>query len=117
MPEVLVDPQWLELVLQNLVFNAISHSPDGSTVTIKAVSDSGNCSIEIDNPMEDPLSTADLEDIFKRFWRKDSAREAGRHAGIGLSLVKSYVDLMQLDVQVTATNNQFCIVLRGIKIA
>ena len=117
MPEVLVDPQWLELVLQNLVFNAISHSPDGSTVTIKAVSDSGVCSIEIDNPMKDPLSTADLEDIFKRFWRKDSAREAGRHAGIGLSLVKSYVDLMQLDVQVTTTNNRFCIVLRGIKIA
>ena len=117
MPLVLADPQWLELVLQNLVFNAISHSPTGSRVTIKTVADATTCSLEIENPMEDPLATEDLEDIFKRFWRKDSARAAGRHAGIGLSLVKSYVDLMRFEVQATATNKQFCIVLRGMKIA
>jgi signal transduction histidine kinase len=117
MPVVLTDPQWLKLVLENLVFNAISHSPEGATVTLKAVVDDGKCAIEIENPMEDQLSTSDLGNIFKRFWRKDSAREAGRHAGIGLSLVKSYVDLMQLEVQVTVTGNRFCIVLSGMKIA
>lgn len=117
MPVVLTDPQWLKLVLQNLVFNAISHSPEGATVTLKAVVDDGKCRLEIENPMEDPLSTSDLENVFKRFWRKDSAREAGRHAGIGLSLVKSYVDLMQLEVQVAVTGDRFCIVLSGMKIA
>jgi signal transduction histidine kinase len=117
MPVVLADPQWLELVLRNIVFNAIAHSSAGSRVTVKIASDGVKCSIEIENPMEDPLSTADLEDIFKRFWRKDSAREAGRHAGIGLSLVKSYVDLMRFKVQVTVTDDRFCIVLSGMKIA
>ena len=117
MPVVLADPQWLELVLRNLVFNAISYSPAGSRVTIKTVSDGAKCSLEIENPMGDPLSTVDLEDMFKRFWRKDSAREAGRHAGIGLSLVKSYVDLMRFEVLATAADQRFCIVLRGMKIA
>ena len=84
---------------------------------IKTVSDGAKCSLEIENPMGDPLSTADLEDMFKRFWRKDSAREAGRHAGIGLSLVKSYVDLMRFEVLATAADQRFCIVLRGMKIA
>lgn len=117
MPVVLTDPQWLKPVLQNLVFNAISHSPEGSTVTLKAIADAGTCELEIENPMQDPLSAADLENIFKRLWRKDSAREAGRHAGIGLTLVKSYVDLMQLEVKVTVSDNRFCIVLSGMKIA
>ena len=116
-PLILADAQWLELILQNLIFNAIAHSPCGATVSLKTTMDSGYCEIKIENPMADPLSTKDLDFIFKRFWRKDVARESGRHAGIGLSLVKSYIELMGLDVHAKISGSRFCLVLSGIKIA
>jgi signal transduction histidine kinase len=117
LPLVLADNQWLELVLQNLIFNAVSHSPSGATITLTATTDADYCGLELENPMEDPLSAQDLDLIFKRFWRKDAARETGRHAGIGLSLVKSYVDLMDLKVHATISDNNFCISLSGLKVA
>jgi signal transduction histidine kinase len=116
-PVVLADAQWLELILHNLIFNAISHSTNGATITLNTRSDSGLCGLEIENPMQDPLSHQDLDLIFKRFWRKDVARETGRHAGIGLSLVKSYVKLMGLDVRASITGNKFNISLSGLKTA
>lgn len=67
--------------------------------------------------MKNPLSTQDLELIFKRFWRKDPARESGHHSGIGLSLVKSYADLMGLEVSASISGDLFRILLSRIKIA
>ena len=67
--------------------------------------------------MADPLSDQDLETVFKRFWRKDSARVTGRHAGIGLALVKSYVDLMGLEIKVSVADEIFHISLSAIRIA
>ncbi len=116
-PVILADAQWLELIVQNLIFNAISYSPGGATVTLTVVSDSGYCELKFENPMEDPLSSQDLDLIFKRFWKKDAARVTGRHAGIGLSLVKSYVKLMGLEVRATISDNNFCISLSGLKVA
>ena len=116
-PGILADGQWLELIVQNLIFNAVSYSPNGATVTLTAVLDSGYCELKFENPMEDPLSSQDLDMIFKRFWRKDAARVTGRHAGIGLSLVKSYVKLMGLNVRATTSDGNFCISLSGLKVA
>jgi two-component system sensor histidine kinase QseC len=115
LPKVVVDPQWLELILQNLLFNAISHSPHGSRIDIGAELDTKHCAIEFTNPMANPLSSTDLEMIFNRFWRKDLARETGRHAGIGLSLVKSYVGLMGLEVRASISDNLFRIRLAGLE--
>jgi two-component system sensor histidine kinase QseC len=117
LPKVVVDPHWLELILQNLLNNAISYSPPGCRIDIRAELDAKHCAIEFANPMADPLTAADLEVIFNRFWRKDLARETGRHAGIGLSLVKSYVDLMGLEINVSISDNLFRIRLAGLELA
>ena len=115
--DVVVDPQWLELILHNLLFNAISHSPPACRVEIGVETNAKHCAIEIANPMADPLSPADLDRIFDRFWRKDVARETGRHAGIGLSLVKSYVELMGLEIAATVRDGCFRIRLGGLELA
>ena len=117
LPVILADAQWLELILQNLIFNAIAYSPSGATVTLTAVSESGYCELKIENPMDDSLSSQDLGKIFERFWRKDAAREPGRHAGIGLSLVKSYAKLMGLEVRASISDDsQFGITLSKLEI-
>ncbi|MFT5220751.1 MAG: signal transduction histidine kinase [Planctomycetota bacterium] len=104
------------MLLNNLIFNAISNSPENTTVNITAELVDGYCSIEIYNEMLEPLSAADMDMLFKRFWRKDSARESGRHAGIGLSLVKSYVECMKIEVKASIKNDgRFAIRLAKIK--
>ncbi len=116
-PVVVADPQWLESMLQNLLFNAVSHSPQGANVGIEFDTDGGFCRLEIHNPMAVPLTAEDVEHVFQRFWRKDTARETGRHAGIGLSLVKSYADLMGIDIEAWAADGRFHITLSRIRIS
>jgi signal transduction histidine kinase len=115
--KVVVDSRWLELILHNLLYNAISHSPPGCVINIGITLAAKHCAIEFSNPMAEPLASVDLEMIFNRFWRKSLARETGRHAGIGLSLVKSYADLLGLEVNTSIRGNQFRITLAGIKLA
>lgn len=116
-PVIIADPQWLELMLHNLLFNAISHSPDGANVGIEIDVDGTFCRLEIHNPMSIPLTAEDMENVFQRFWRKDTARETGRHAGIGLSLVKSYADLMGIGIDAWVLEERFHIALSRIRIA
>ena len=117
MPDILIDTQWMELIVHNLVFNAISHSPDNAVVTIEVDSGDGFCSLTFSNPMAVQLEQQDMAMIFKRFWRKDAARETGRHAGIGLSLVKSFVGLLNLEVNAEIAQDQFRIRLSRIPIS
>jgi signal transduction histidine kinase len=64
------------------------------------------------------LSQQDQALIFNRFWRKDSARETGRHAVIGLALVKSYAGLMELELKTSIDeNSRFNIRLSNFRIA
>jgi len=118
LPTVRLDAQWLEMILRNLLYNGIVHGMRDSKITVRCETSGKRCALEIENPMQEPLSKDDLEQIFNRFWRKDSARKTGRHAGIGLSLVKAYADLMQLEVTATITaQNNFRIRLVGIPLA
>ncbi len=117
-PVITADEQWIELIALNLIYNAISHSTPGATININVTTDGNRCKLEVVNPMLEPLSDQDLEMIFRRFWRKDKAREIGRHAGIGLALVKSYADLMQLEVAAFTDNSgRYHIQLSNIRIA
>lgn len=116
-PVVIADPQWFELMLHNLLYNAVSHSPRGATVGIEIDLEDEYCRLEINNPMAIPLTAKDVEHVFRRFWRKDTARETGRHAGIGLSLVKSYADLMGIHVDAWIADDRFHISLSGIRVS
>jgi len=117
LPVLLVDANWFELLLFNLISNAIVHSPTNAGVKIEVIIDSDRCAIEIKNPMLHCLSSSDLTRIFDRFWRKDAARTDGEHVGIGLSLVKSYAACLNMEVVASITgDNMFNIRLSNIKI-
>ena len=116
-PVLLVDANWLELMLFNLIANAIAYSPRDVTVEIVISSHNDRCMIEIKNPMLEPLVADDINHIFERFWRKDSARTTGNHVGIGLALVKSYTEYLNLEVEAHISDEQvFCISISNIKI-
>jgi signal transduction histidine kinase len=86
-----VDPLRFGQVLDNLVENAVRHSPDGGSVTVAAVEVPG--AVEFDVRDDGPgIPTQELERVFERFYRADQARSAGE-SGLGLSIARWIVEL------------------------
>ena len=83
----------LDRALDNLMSNAIRHSPNNSEIEIKTEIDNENCYISISDQGEGVIEDS-LEKIFEPFHRLDTSRnrETGGF-GLGLSLVKQIVEL------------------------
>jgi len=88
--EVQADPQMLEIVLRNLVDNALRYCPDGSRIEIVAVQHAGQARIAVrdDGPGVDAESRQRLTE---RFFRVLGQGQQG--SGLGLSIVKRIADL------------------------
>jgi len=90
----------LEMIASNLLQNAAAYRTPNTAVTCAwAPSHDGDWMLSISNHAQD-LAREDLEHVFERFWRKDTARTGGSHVGLGLSLVQSLADMLGLGVTV-----------------
>jgi two-component system sensor histidine kinase BaeS len=86
-----VDPGRMAQVLTNILENALHHTPEGGNINLSArnVKDGVELTIEDSGP---GLAGEDVNRIFERFYRTDSARnrdEGG--SGLGLAIAKSIV--------------------------
>lgn len=88
----------LLMILSNLLGNTVFHSAPASVIRCAATQNGVVTYLTISNPVKD-LTTQDLTSIFERFWRKDVARSDGAHSGLGLSIVKAFSDLLNVDIQ------------------
>ncbi len=81
----------LEQVINNIISNALSFSPENANITIKALEGKNNVKILIED--QGPgIPKNKLEDIFERFYSERPHTEAyGRHSGLGLSICKQIV--------------------------
>jgi signal transduction histidine kinase len=90
---VLADPNRLEQALQNLVANAIRHTPTGRTVRVSA--DAGAEGVVLAVEDQGPgIAPEHLPRIFDRFYKVDQSRastEAPSGSGLGLSIVRAIV--------------------------
>ncbi len=100
------DPAKLREVVTNLLHNAIQYNrPDGA-VELKVARENGCLEVEVKDTGIG-ISPEARQHIFERFYRADPARSAdGLHAGLGLSIVKSYVDLMGGTIAVESTEGK-----------
>ncbi|MEZ5872959.1 MAG: ATP-binding protein [Nitratireductor sp.] len=88
---IVADPERLSQILANLIVNAISFSPDGGTVAIAARKSAGMQEISVCD--EGPgVPKSERSRIFGRFESRSSANRR-KGAGLGLSIVKSFVEL------------------------
>lgn len=88
---VRADPVKLQDAVRNLVENAVSYAPEGSTIQLSART--GGREVLLSVADEGPgIPEADLTRIFERFYRVDDARshDVGG-TGLGLSIVKHLV--------------------------
>ena len=96
------DPDRLEQSLQNLVANALRHTPDGGTIALSASRLEDRIILEVRDSGEG-IPPEHLPHIFDRFYKADGARRAASGSGLGLSIVRAIVRAHGGDV--TARNN------------
>jgi two-component system, OmpR family, sensor kinase len=87
------DGQRLHQALANLLSNARTHTPAGTTVTVTVGSAPGRGAAELSVTDDGPGIPAELQpDLFERFVRGDSSRSrAAGSTGLGLSIVAAVV--------------------------
>lgn len=86
------NPNLMDILLTNLLNNAIQYAPEGSTIYLNVLSGS----IEVRNPGI-PLSFPE-EKVFDRFQKGDHA-DAFHGNGLGLAIVKQICDTFQYNIQ------------------
>ncbi len=96
----------MDLVLGNLVDNALKYTPAGGEVSFSGWKEDDSIVFEVrDTGVGIPRTEADR--IFERFYRVDRARsrEMGG-TGLGLSIVRHILEILQGTVRVTSTPGQ-----------
>jgi len=100
------DPDKLREIVTNLLHNAIAYNRPHGSVGVAVSAHDGKLCLEVTDTGIGMGSEA-REHIFDRFYREDSSRHAeGMHAGLGLSIVKGYTDLMGGTIHVDSVEGQ-----------
>jgi signal transduction histidine kinase len=99
--EMVGDERRIKQVVFHLLTNAIKFSPEGGKVTLEAHRDADVVRISVvDSGIG--IATDDQEKVFDKFWRSEKAQSHHRSSGLGLSLVKSFVELHGGEVEVAS---------------
>jgi len=99
---VVVDPEGLQVILRNLVDNAVKYTPAGGAINVKLLCTGGEAALTVaDEGIGIPPQ--DLGRVFERFYRVDKARSRQLGGtGLGLSIVKHLAQIFGGTVGVTS---------------
>ena len=106
LPQVRGDKSRVTQILENLISNAWKYTPEGGQVTISArvVDDFVQVDVKDTGIGIDPK---DLSQIFDRFYRTEQAEvQAVDGSGLGLSIVRMFVELLEGKIWVESELNQ-----------
>ncbi|HWL90173.1 MAG TPA: HAMP domain-containing sensor histidine kinase [Actinomycetota bacterium] len=87
-------------VLQNLLVNAVRHTPADGTIRVEGRHHPGAVRLVVEDTGEG-ISEADLPHVFDPFYRADAAR-SGEGAGLGLALAERIVQALGGSIEVAS---------------
>jgi signal transduction histidine kinase len=90
--QVTADPDRLEQVIDNLVANALRHTPARGTIELSAAM-AGETLVARVADSGEGIAAEHLPHVFERFYKADAARAAASAgSGLGLSIAKAIVE-------------------------
>jgi len=93
LPYVSGDIGLIERVLENLIGNALTHTPAQGVIHLRVTVNGDEASIEVADTGRG-IAREDLSHVFERFFRAANPDwDKGAHAGLGLAITKSILDL------------------------
>jgi len=98
-PFVEADISLIERALENLIGNAIDHTPSGGTLTLSVQKNSGEVKVSV-RDSGSGISASELPRIFDRYYQVNNKHREGGHAGLGLAIVKRIMELHHSHIQV-----------------
>lgn len=96
---VVADRNRMEQLFINLLQNGIQFSPRDSEIRIRLVKQADTVEVNVEDEGQG-ISEEQLSYIWQRFYKTDKARTQKAGIGIGLSIVKSIMQLHQLEIHV-----------------
>ncbi|MBA2253454.1 MAG: ATP-binding protein [Nitrospirales bacterium] len=102
MPFVQADIALIERVLENLLDNALRHTPEGGMVTVSLSSGDLKMTVRVADSGRG-ISQKDLPYIFDRFYRgEDNQSETSEGAGLGLAIAKRILEIHGSRIEVVS---------------
>jgi signal transduction histidine kinase len=102
--QVVADPDRFEQVVENLVANALRHTPAGGTIELCARTEGDSVVVSVADSGEG-IAREHLPYVFDRFYKVDGARTNNHAAGsgLGLSIAKAIVERHHGSIRVAST--------------
>lgn len=99
----------LQRALSNVLANALEHTPEGGQIDVAITSQAGQITLTFTDNGEgiDPIH---LPQLFQRCYQVDAARSRPGSLGLGLSIVKSIIELHQGRVSIQSIPGQQTVV-------
>lgn len=99
--ELQTDAVILQVLLSNIIGNAIEYAPKQSQIELIVKQDYFVLINDAPN-----LTPKDVTHLFERLWRADKSRAHGQHAGLGLSIAKRCADLLGFSLTAQLDDSQ-----------
>ncbi len=103
---LIADPGMIEIIVENILTNAIKYSGKESSIDVKAVRNESSILFSVKD-YGIGMTEQEIKNIFDRFYRADESRssEAGGF-GLGLAISKKLCDIQDIKINVESTPGQ-----------
>jgi len=102
LPRVAAEIGLIERVLENLIENALEHTPRNGKVLVTLRQDAERVLVTV-NDSGRGIAPTDLPRVFDRFYQAGNEHRGKGHAGLGLAIAKQILDLHQQSIEVNST--------------
>lgn len=105
LPEATGDPTRMRQVLQNLLFNALRHTPEGGLIMVEGAAQRETVTLSVtDTGIGIPPD--ELNTLFERGYQNERQQRVSGSTGLGLSIVRQLVESQNGTIAVASTVGQ-----------
>ncbi|MGA1861293.1 DUF3365 domain-containing protein [Deferribacter thermophilus] len=104
--KIICDPTLIEILISNLISNAVKYNVENGEIFIDIYSDDKNYIIKVKDTGIG-IDENEKKEIFKRFYRSSSVKKLYSGTGLGLSLVKRILDNLNGRIEILSEKNKY----------